>query len=215
MLFQCPRRFTTRLISPFCSSIGTGPPQVSLLLFPVCFSQVSFPFLASGYLCLVPHLHDPGSFSSPYACVSLQLLSRSPLRYLQFVRFIRRGLCVHRRSSLSPISFRISVLPPRFRGSVFVARESRRSALTPLPRSGKEHRVMEDYERNRLLVDLHAQPEAIIEEMDQTIRQAISESKEISQVGVRFMRFCAKYDLNRISEQAQLYVEPFNARLQA
>jgi len=27
------------------------------------------------------------------------------------------------------------------------------------------------------------------------------------------MRFCAKYDLNKISEQAQLYVEPFNARL--
>ena len=41
----------------------------------------------------------------------------------------------------------------------------------------------------------------------------MSENKEVSQVGVRFMRFCAKYDLNRISEQAQLYVEPFNARL--
>ena len=80
---------------------------------------------------------------------------------------------------------------------------------------GKEHRVLDDYERNRLLVDLHAQPEAIIEEMDQTIAQAITESKGVSQVGVRFMRFCAKYDLNRISEQAQLYVEPFNARLQA
>ena len=115
-----------------------GSPRPCCPVFPL----VSFPFLASGYLRLVPHLHDPGSFSSPYACVSLQLLTRSPLRYLQFVRFIRRGLCVHRRSSLSPISFRISVLPPRFRGSVFVARESRRSALTPLPRSGKEHRVM-------------------------------------------------------------------------
>ena len=115
-----------------------GSPRPCCLVFPL----VSFPFLASSYLCLVPHLHDPGSFSSPYACVSLQLLSRSPFRFLQFVRFIRRSLCVHRRSSLSPISFRISVLPPRFRGSVFVARESRRSALTPLPRSGKEHRVM-------------------------------------------------------------------------
>ena len=115
-----------------------GSPRPCCPVFPL----VSFPFLASGYLCLVPHLHDPGSFSSPYACVSLQLLARSPFRYLQFVRIIRRGLCVHRRSSHSPISFRISVLPPRFRGSVFVARESRRSALTPLPRSGKEHRVM-------------------------------------------------------------------------
>ena len=78
---------------------------------------------------------------------------------------------------------------------------------------GNEHRVMEDYERNRLLVDLHAQPEAIIDELDQTIAQAKAENKNVSQVGIRFMRFCSKYDLNKISEQAQLYVEPFNARL--
>jgi len=78
---------------------------------------------------------------------------------------------------------------------------------------GNEHRVMDDYERNKLLVDLHAQPEAIVEEMDQTIAQAKAENKSIDQVGIRFMRFCAKYDLTRINEQAQLYVEPFNARL--
>ena len=78
---------------------------------------------------------------------------------------------------------------------------------------GKEHRVMDDFERNKLLVDLHLQPEAIVEELDQTITQAVAENKSIDQVGVRFMRFCAKYDLNRISEQAQLYVEPCNARL--
>ena len=80
---------------------------------------------------------------------------------------------------------------------------------------GKEHRVVDDYERNKLLVDLHAQPEAIVEELDQTISQAKSENKNITQVGIRFMKFCAKYDLNKISEQAQLYVEPFNARLSA
>ena len=55
--------------------------------------------------------------------------------------------------------------------------------------------------------------EPIIEELDQTVAQAKAENKSIDQVGIRFMRFCAKYDLNRISEQAQLYVEPFNARL--
>ena len=78
---------------------------------------------------------------------------------------------------------------------------------------GKEHRVLDDYERNRLLVDLHAQPEAIVEELDQTISNAIAENKKIDQVGIRFMKFCAKYDLQRITDQAQLYVEPFNARL--
>ena len=37
---------------------------------------------------------------------------------------------------------------------------------------GVEHRVIDDYERNRLLVDLHAQPEAIVQELDQTIDNA-------------------------------------------
>ena len=78
---------------------------------------------------------------------------------------------------------------------------------------GKEHRVLEDYERNKLLVDLHAQPEPIVQELDQTIDQAIADNKSIDQVGIRFMKFCGKYDLQKISEQAQLYVEPFNARL--
>ena len=55
----------------------------------------------------------------------------------------------------------------------------------------------------------------IIQGLDQTIDQAKAENKSIDQVGVRFMKFCAKYDLNRISEQAQLYVEPFNAKLNA
>jgi len=80
---------------------------------------------------------------------------------------------------------------------------------------GIEHRVLDDYERNKLLVDLHLQPEAIVQELDQTIAQAKAENKNVSQVGIRFMRFCGKYDLNRISEQAQIYVEPFNARLSA
>lgn len=78
---------------------------------------------------------------------------------------------------------------------------------------GKEHRVLDDYTRNMQLVDLHAQPENIIQELDQTIDQARADNKQISQVGVRFMKFCAKYDLQKITEQAQLYVEPFNAVL--
>jgi 5'-3' exonuclease len=84
-----------------------------------------------------------------------------------------------------------------------------------IDKDGVEHRVLEDYNRNMQLVDLHAQPEAIVEELDQTITQAKADAKEISQVGIRFMKFCAKYDLQKITEQAQLYVEPFNARLTA
>lgn len=82
-----------------------------------------------------------------------------------------------------------------------------------LDADGKEHTVLDDYTRNLKLIDLHAQPNEIVETLDQTIQQAKAENKSISQVGIRFMKFCGKYDLNKISEQAQLYVEPFNARL--
>jgi 5'-3' exonuclease len=77
---------------------------------------------------------------------------------------------------------------------------------------GKEHRVLEDYERNRRLIDLSYQPENIKEVITNTISTAISANKNISQVGVKLMKFCGLYDLKKISEQAQSYAEPLNAR---
>jgi len=70
--------------------------------------------------------------------------------------------------------------------------------------NGEEHRVLDDYNRNRRLIDLAAQPEEIKEAVDTAIRQQVSH-KDIGQVGVRFMKFCGKYDLNRISEHATQY----------
>lgn len=69
---------------------------------------------------------------------------------------------------------------------------------------GVEHRVGDDYERNRLLIDLTAQPQEIKDIVDQCIREQISH-KDVGQVGVRFMRFCGKFELNRASEQAETY----------
>ena len=77
---------------------------------------------------------------------------------------------------------------------------------------GKEHRVREDYERNRMLIDLSAQPTEIREIINTTIADAIAQNKNISQVGIRLMKFCNLYDLKKISEQAQAYAEPLNAR---
>ena len=77
---------------------------------------------------------------------------------------------------------------------------------------GVEHRVKEDYERNRLLCDLSAQPEDIRKLIDQTINNAVSAEKNVPQVGIRLLKFCASYDLVKISEQAQSYSEPLNAR---
>jgi 5'-3' exonuclease len=70
--------------------------------------------------------------------------------------------------------------------------------------NGEEHRVLDDYERNRKLIDLTAQPAEIKHLVDTAIRQQISH-RDIGQVGVRFMKFCGKYELTRISEQAEQY----------
>lgn len=77
---------------------------------------------------------------------------------------------------------------------------------------GKEHRVKEDYERNRQLIDLAAQPANIRQIMTETITEATQANKNISQVGIRLIKFCNLYDLKRISDQAQAYAEPLNAR---
>ena len=77
---------------------------------------------------------------------------------------------------------------------------------------GKEHRVLEDYERNRRLIDLSYQPDNIKEIIATTIAEATGANKNISQVGIRLMKFCNLYDLKKIAEQAQSYAEPLNAR---
>lgn len=77
---------------------------------------------------------------------------------------------------------------------------------------GQEHRVRDDYERNRMLIDLKAQPERIRSEMTNTITQATAEAKNISQVGIRLLKFCNLYDMKKISDSIQLYAEPFQAK---
>ena len=78
--------------------------------------------------------------------------------------------------------------------------------------NGAEHRVKDDYERNRQLIDLTAQPESIKAIINESIATTIQEDKSISQVGLKLMKFCGIYDLNKISEQAQSYSIPLNAK---
>jgi len=74
-----------------------------------------------------------------------------------------------------------------------------------------EHRVLDDYNRNVLLCDLRAQPENIKEKIKNTIQEN-AQPKTIQQVGLRLMKFCAIYDMQRISDNAQQYAEPLQAR---
>jgi len=79
--------------------------------------------------------------------------------------------------------------------------------------NGEEHRVLDDYNRNRALIDLQAQPDRVKQAVDTAIREQISH-KDIGQVGTRFMKFCGKYELNRISEQASQYGQWLNQTYQ-
>ena len=69
---------------------------------------------------------------------------------------------------------------------------------------GLEHRVRDDFERNRQLIDLTAQPQEIKDAVDQRIRESVR-IETVPQVGIHFMRFCAKYNLVKLSEQAATY----------
>ena len=76
---------------------------------------------------------------------------------------------------------------------------------------GVEHRVLDDYQRNVTLCDLTAQPENIKEKIFNTINEN-AQPKNVSQVGLRLMKFCAIYDMQRISDNAQAYAKPLQAR---
>ena len=72
--------------------------------------------------------------------------------------------------------------------------------------NGVEHKVLDDYYRNVQLVDLSAQPDNI----KIMIAESIAENsvvKDIPQIGTKFLKFCGKYELNRISDNVQNYVD--------
>ncbi len=74
---------------------------------------------------------------------------------------------------------------------------------------GNEFRVKELYERNKLLIDLTAQPDEIKELVDDSITKGVRVNIT-PQVGVHFMKFCGKYELNKISENAEAYAKWLN-----
>ena len=73
-----------------------------------------------------------------------------------------------------------------------------------------EHRVLDDYERNRVLVDLTAQPADIREQIAQTIATAQAEPNR-TQIGTHFLKFCGKYDLKKISDNSVIWGQILSA----
>ena len=74
-----------------------------------------------------------------------------------------------------------------------------------------EHRVMEDYERNKRLIDLTYQPDHIKALITETITQN-SNPKDVSQVGIRLLKFCQSYDMKKMMDNIQHFAEPFQAK---
>lgn len=75
---------------------------------------------------------------------------------------------------------------------------------------GVEHRVLDDYQRNRTLIDLTAQPDEIKSVLDSAIVEQV-EKNPTSQVGIKFMKFCGKYNLQKISDNATDHANYLNA----
>lgn len=69
---------------------------------------------------------------------------------------------------------------------------------------GEEHRVLDDYQRNRVLVDLSAQPDDIKAVIAKTIATN-AVAKDRPMIGAQFLKFCGKYELVRLSEQASSF----------
>ena len=75
--------------------------------------------------------------------------------------------------------------------------------------NGVEHRVIDKYNENVVLVDLTAQPADIRTELDTTVNSV--EPKAIKQVGSKLLKFFSKHDLENLSNRVETVSEPFNA----
>ena len=124
---RSPHRFQFQSLFPF---------RAYLLGIVLCLGCV---FPVAGSVTFSSASSSVSSGFLPFCSLSLRPVLSSSL-CLRPLRFSRR-LPAHMAFRLFPRSPSGSrVLPPLFRGSVSVARGSRRSAPTPLQRSGKVHR---------------------------------------------------------------------------
>ena len=75
---------------------------------------------------------------------------------------------------------------------------------------GVEHRVLDDYNRNKTLIDLTSQPDHIKAILDEEIIKAV-QAEHKKQVGIHFMRFCGQHDLVRVGQQADSHTRYLGA----
>lgn len=70
---------------------------------------------------------------------------------------------------------------------------------------GKEYRVLDRYEANCTLIDLTRQPAEVKAQIDSELLNIVPKSHPM--IGAQFMKFCGKYDLVKLGENAQTMAE--------
>ena len=75
----------------------------------------------------------------------------------------------------------------------------------------QEHRVRDDFIRNEILIDLTAQPDEI-KELCITRMNEQKKLEPVANIGIHFMKFCSKWNLQRMSDQVTSYSAMLNGR---
>jgi len=76
---------------------------------------------------------------------------------------------------------------------------------------GKEVRVKDKYDANKLLIDLTRIPRDVQEAVIESIVEGTTRDP-IPQVGVHFLKFCAKWDLQKLSQYPNDFAQMLNAK---
>lgn len=74
----------------------------------------------------------------------------------------------------------------------------------------QSHRVKDVYELNQQLIDLTKQPDEIKQVLDQTIQESTM-PKHNKQIGFHFLKFAGSYELNKIAEHPEDYLNFLSA----
>lgn len=76
--------------------------------------------------------------------------------------------------------------------------------------SSEQVRVIDEYNTNKMMIDLTAQPDEVKELIDGAIVTAI-QKEPVGNVGIRFLQFCQKYELTRAQDRVNDHVKYLNA----
>jgi 5'-3' exonuclease len=74
-----------------------------------------------------------------------------------------------------------------------------------------EHRVRDDFIRNEILIDLTMQPDEVKELCISRMNEQ-KKTEPVANIGIHFMKFCSKWNLQRMGDQVTTYQAMLNGR---